>query len=74
MAVKGRDIVGWMDLAKLGIILRPGQDPPVVLGEPPLDLLCMDVNSSIAAKMFEAYLKVFKDVVCSFRVRVQHQA
>lgn len=36
IAVKGRDLVGWKDLAKLGIILKSGHKDPIVLGDTPL--------------------------------------
>ena len=43
-AVNGRDLIGWMDLGKLGIVLCPGTDTPISLGE--LTVHCISMSNS----------------------------
>ncbi|XP_069095359.1 gypsy retrotransposon integrase-like protein 1 [Pleurodeles waltl] len=57
VAENGRNIVGWQDLGRLGIILKPGSTNPIILG----DIPCSDVNSVEDTDMYLTLEKVLTD-------------
>ncbi|KAJ1100067.1 hypothetical protein NDU88_005156 [Pleurodeles waltl] len=64
VAVDGRDIIGWKDLAKLGIVLRPGFDNPISLGEMPIVVSEISVPvTNISESFTKKYPEVFADVI-----------
>ncbi|KAJ1189087.1 hypothetical protein NDU88_005838 [Pleurodeles waltl] len=63
-AVDGRDIIGWKDLAKLGIVLRPGFDNSIILGEMPIEVSEISLPvTNISESFTKKYPEVFANVI-----------
>ncbi|KAJ1082297.1 hypothetical protein NDU88_002465 [Pleurodeles waltl] len=63
VAEKGRSLVGWKDLAKLGVMLVPGADDPIVLRDDWINYVQPEDLHEGLAEVLEEFDSVFENKV-----------